>query len=77
MSKRVKRKSAKRPKSKLGLPDLDHSRAAVLDCLVHPSPNAAIDMRSTNSFSGTAPSQGCRSTRSLSLVTESFSRTAG
>jgi integrase len=38
MSKRVKRKSArsKRPKSKLGLPDLDHSKAAVLDSLRSP-----------------------------------------
>jgi hypothetical protein len=35
MSKRAKRKSvtSKRPKSKLGLPDLDHSKAAVLDSL--------------------------------------------
>jgi len=38
MSKRIKRKSAtsKRPKSKLGLPDLDHSKAAVLDSLRSP-----------------------------------------
>ena len=38
MSKRVNRKSAgsKRPKSKLGLPDLDHSKAAVLDSLRSP-----------------------------------------
>jgi hypothetical protein len=34
-------------------------------------------MRSTNSFSGTAPSQGCRSTRSLSRVTESFLENRG
>ena len=35
MSKHARRKSAtsKRPKSKLGLPDLDHSEAAVLDSL--------------------------------------------
>jgi hypothetical protein len=38
MSKRLKRKSAtsKRPKSKLGLPDLDQSKAAVLDSLRSP-----------------------------------------
>jgi site-specific recombinase XerD len=38
MSKRPKCKSArsKRPKSKLGLPDLDHSKAAVLDRLRSP-----------------------------------------
>ena len=38
MSKRAKRNSgnSKRPKSKLGLPDLDHSKAAVLDSLRSP-----------------------------------------
>jgi hypothetical protein len=38
MSKRARRKPAasKRPKSKLGLPDLDHSKAAVLDSLRSP-----------------------------------------
>jgi hypothetical protein len=38
MSKRAKRKIAasKRPKTKLGLPDLDHSKAAVLDSLRSP-----------------------------------------
>src|SRR6478752_9979477 len=38
MSKRVKRKAnaSKRPKSKLGLPDLDHSKSAVLDSLRSP-----------------------------------------
>jgi hypothetical protein len=38
MSKTVKRRQGKpeRPKTKLGLPDLDHSRAAVLDSLRSP-----------------------------------------
>ena len=38
MSKRAKRSpnASKRPKSKLGLPDLDHSKAAVLDSLRSP-----------------------------------------
>jgi hypothetical protein len=38
MSKRVKRKSpkSKRPKTKLGLPDIDHSRSAVLDSVSSP-----------------------------------------
>src|SRR4051812_41301948 len=38
MSKTVNRKQAipKRPKAKLGLPDLDHSRSAVLDSLRSP-----------------------------------------
>src|SRR5947209_15192350 len=38
MSKRARRKpnAPKRPKSKLGLPDLDHSKSAVLDSLRSP-----------------------------------------
>ena len=38
MSKHVRRRSAKakRPKVKLGLPDLDHSKAAVPDSLGSP-----------------------------------------
>ena len=38
MSKHAKRKSSKlkRPKTKLGLPDLDHSKSAVLDSLRSP-----------------------------------------
>lgn len=38
MSKGARRKSSvpKRPKTKLGLPDLDHSKAAVLDSLRSP-----------------------------------------
>lgn len=38
MSKRARRKTAasKRPKTKLGLPGLDHSKAAVLDSLRSP-----------------------------------------
>ena len=38
MSRKGNRKSAKpnRPKTKLGLPDLDHSRSAVLDSLRSP-----------------------------------------
>lgn len=36
MSKRARRKRTKAPKSKLGLPDLDRSKAAVLDRLAQP-----------------------------------------
>jgi hypothetical protein len=38
MSRRAKRKSSKlkRPKTKLGLPDLDHSKSAFLDSLRSP-----------------------------------------
>src|SRR6516162_11753597 len=41
---------------------------------VHPSRSVAIDTPSMNSFSGTAPSRGCRSTRLWSLATAFFSR---
>jgi hypothetical protein len=60
MSKRARRKSvtSKRPKSKLGLPDLDHSKAAVLDSLRSPESNAVIDMPSMSSFSGIVLSHG-------------------
>ena len=45
MSKRVTRSSTrtKRPKAKLGLPDLDHSKAAVLDSLRSPESKRGID----------------------------------
>jgi len=48
MSKCFKRKSpkAKRPKTKLGLPDLDHSRSAVLDSLCSATPT----LRKMDSF---------------------------
>lgn len=54
MSKRAGRKPAtsKRPKSKLGFPDLDHSKAAVLDSFVRQSPNGVIGMRSMSLSSG-------------------------
>lgn len=48
MSKRATRKSvvSRRPKTTLGLPDLDHSKAAVLDSLRSPeSKNEVIDMQ--------------------------------
>jgi integrase len=43
MSKRFTRRSSttKRPKAKLGLPDLDHSKAAVLDSLRSPESKRA------------------------------------
>jgi hypothetical protein len=58
MSKHARRKSAtlKRPKSKLGLPDLDHSMAAVLDSLRSPESKRGYPHASTNSFSGIVPS---------------------
>ena len=78
MNRYAKRKSSKskRPKTKLGLPDLDHSKSAVLDILRSPSRSVDIDRRSMNSFSGIALSRACRSTRLWSPVIASSSRIA-
>ena len=45
MSRHAKRKSSKlkRPKTKLGLHDLDHSKSAVLDSLRSPESKRDID----------------------------------
>jgi hypothetical protein len=76
MSKIGKRKPRNRkswnqecPKTKLGLPDLDHSRSAVLDSFVRPSRSEGTDTRSMSSFSGIAPSRDCLSTRLSSPAT--------
>ena len=73
MSRQGKRKSQKpkRPKTKLGLPDLDHSKSESWTAFVLPSPSVAIDTPLMNLFSGTAPSRDCRSTR-LSLPATAF-----
>jgi hypothetical protein len=65
MRRRTTRKSGnqKRPKTKLGLPDLDHSKSAVLNSLRSPDRNEDTGTRLTSSFSGTAPSRACPSTR--------------
>src|ERR1035441_2121296 len=44
MSRHAKRKSSKlrRPKTKLGLPDLDHSKSAVLDSLRSPDRKSVV-----------------------------------
>ena len=64
----------KRPKTKLGLPDLDHSKSAVFDSLRSRESKRGIDTPSMNLFSGTVLSPDCRSTRLSSPVTEYSSR---
>ena len=66
----------KRPKTKLGLPDLDHSKSESWTAFVLPSPSVAIDTPLMNLFSGTAPSRVCRSIRLWSLATAFPSRAA-
>src|SRR6516165_8713539 len=66
---KVKYPKPKRPKTKLGLPDLDHSKSASWTAFVHPSPNVAIDTPLMNLFSGTALSRDCRSTKLWSTAT--------
>jgi hypothetical protein len=77
MSKRARRKPAtsKRPKSKLGLPDLDHSKVAVLDGLRSPESKRDIDMSSMSSFNGIVLSHGFRLTKWWSRAFAFSSRT--
>jgi hypothetical protein len=65
MSKRATKKSAKpeRPRTKLGLPDLDHSKAAVLDSLRSPESKRGYRHAIDNSSNGTVLNPDCRSTR--------------
>ena len=72
---KVKYPKPKRPKTKLGLPDLDHSKSASWTAFVHPSPNVAIDTPLMNLFTGIAPSRDCPSTRSSLPVIASSSKT--
>ena len=58
-----KGKKTRRPKMKLGLPDLDQAKSAVLSSLRSPSRNAAIDIPSTNSSLGIVPSRASLSTK--------------
>ena len=62
---RIKAKKAKnaRPKAKLGLPDLDQAKAAVLASLSSPESQHGINMRWTNPSGGTARNLAYRSTR--------------
>jgi dipeptidyl aminopeptidase/acylaminoacyl peptidase len=77
MSKTVNRKQAnpKRPKTKLGLPDLDHSRSAVLDSLRSPESKRGYRHAIDEFISGTAPNRDCPSTRLSSPDTEFTLRT--
>jgi hypothetical protein len=65
MRRKATRKSGnlKRPKTKLGLPDLDHSKSAVLNSLRSPESKRGYRHAIDESFSGTAPSRACPSTR--------------
>ena len=74
-SKSKKRKQVRR-KTKLGLPDLDHAKAAVLASLQFAG-IAAIGMRLTSLLDGIVQSLGCPSIRQLSPVTEFTSKIAG
>jgi len=74
-----KRKLARR-KTKLGLPDLDHAKAAVQPCLlacIRRNRSVAIDTRLTSLLDGIVQSLGCPSIRQLSPVTEFTSKIAG
>ena len=65
MSKHIRRKcaSSKRPKSKLGLPDLDHSKVAVLDSLRSRESKRGYQHAIDEFIQWYCSSHDCRSTR--------------
>jgi hypothetical protein len=69
--KRGKGRKTIHAKRKLGLPDLEQAKSAVLASLRSLNRSAAIATQSTNLFSGIARSLACLSTRRPSLATES------
>jgi hypothetical protein len=69
-------KKVRRPKMKLGLPDQDQAKRAVLAPCAHRNPNVAIDIPSMNSLPGIVPSHACPSARPSLRVTEFTSRLA-
>ena len=72
MRRKATRKSGnlKRPKTKLGLPDLDHSKSAVLNSLRSPESKRGYRHAIDEFISGTAPSPAFPSTRWWSPATE-------
>jgi hypothetical protein len=74
-SKSKKRKLA-RWKTKLGLPDLDHAKAAVLASLRSPESQRSYRHAITSLLDGIVQSLACPSTRQLSPVTGFTSKIA-
>lgn len=76
MSRHARKSLAKgkRPKAKRGLPDLDHSKSAVLDSPRSRESKRGIGMRSMSSFSGTARNLAYRSAKWWSRDSGYFSR---
>jgi hypothetical protein len=59
--RKVLRKGTKnRPRMKLGIPDLEHSKAVVLRSLRSPASRGGYQMPSMSLSDGTAPNRGCR-----------------
>ena len=59
-----------RPKAKLGIPDLEHSKAAVYAALVPRTPGVDISMPSMSSSLGTALNHGWPSIKPWSCATD-------
>jgi hypothetical protein len=59
MRRKSQKKKTKRPKLRLGLPDLDQSNQPFSEVYARPSRDADIDMPSTSSLNGTARSRDC------------------
>jgi hypothetical protein len=63
MRKKLRRRKANRAKSKLGLPDLEQAKSAVLVSLGHLNRSAVIAVLLRILFAGTARNLGCHSTK--------------
>lgn len=63
MRKKLKRRKGNRTKSKLGLPDPEHAKSAVLVSLRSPESQRSYRRSIEDFFVGTAPSLGCHSTK--------------
>ena len=76
MRRRLSRAAKKKPhpKTKLGLPDLDQAKAAVIGSLRSPESQPDINIPSMSSSTGIVPNLACPSTRPSSPGTESTSR---
>ena len=61
MRRKQKRRKIRRPKTRLGLPDLDQSKASVIGSCAHQNRNVVTGMPLTNSSIGIVQNRDCRS----------------
>jgi hypothetical protein len=73
MKKTTKQQRAGKPKTRLGLPDLDHSKAAVIGSLRSPESQRGYTHAINEFIGGIAQNHGCRSIVPLSYGIETTS----